>query len=758
MPLLAASPGSAEMRFCYPDIPDYITPGTVNYCAGLAEPPTGVGSKWKVINHTMSSGTFRVMLRRGVGHRLMRTQSPMIDRISSVALGPPDTYYHYLTNAQAGITAGMILYANRAVLLVTVAGAGNAFFNATRHDATPRRQLPPETPLFADPPALTGRRVTVYRTLRTGGSALDESVILLGYVSGEPAAGLFGTTVEVTERFERATFGELPRRMLLGIVPGADEEHLGEPWVAHSGLVTEGWGLPLPGNASGAYIWVPKLRAVYAFTWNAAAATPHWGFEPRLVWTEEGLPPEFNDDAGPYDGYPVILSHADLDYPPFGYIDDPAGAATFVSSDNPAHIALCLLLSFDSANYPVGADRSYDMGEHFNYTTDAAVAGGLYPDYSLGVAHTRVDLDAFEQAAAELSFVRARWLWLGGTKPTEIADVFERLLAPWGYAVGTRRDGVWTVARLGDVYPGETTQNVDEQSLIDPSQWQHHTMGRAIDRVVLEVNPSPKGQSESTVTVQEVTAREYYPPHTGQSETYKRSPYDVRDFDRLSGQADLVGIRLERLGTRVAMIKASVNFSTALDLDLGDHVAIDDVALFDPSTGLKMTGAPLGAIVSSVNLNFGPKRGHAQFEALLTSTGNVRLISPSALVVSYNAVSRAITVDDDEFVRSGDTASGHFEVGQKVALIDSHGVLLSTVSGSEVAGVAAATITLDAHFVDGSGNITTMAAGSIVVFDTYDTVTSAQQDKWAHCSDSGAPGSGTPTLGAAADPAHIYGD
>ena len=171
-----------------------------------------------------------------------------------------------------------------------------------------------------------------------------------------------------------------------------------------------------------------------------------------------------------------------------------------------------------------------------------------------------------------------------------------------------------------------------------------------------------------------------------------------------------------------------------------------------------MTGAPLGAVVSSVNVKFGPKQANAQFEALLTSTGNVRLVSPSALVVSYFPGAFAITVDDTEFVRHADTASGHFEVGQKVALIDEHGVLLSTVSGSEVAGVAAATITLDAHFVDGSGNITAMAAGSIVVFDTYDTVTSAQQDKWAHCSDAGSPAAGTPTLGAGADPAHEYGD
>lgn len=768
--------GTGQVFYCYPtELPDY---ADAAYNGGLEEPPTGVGSDWTPEKRQASAGTFRVKFRRNQGPVPFALTRP---EVISSTFGTHNASILVIThgrrNVDAGIVAGDILYINRETFEVFTATPAAATFEVLSrgYAGSTAQPHPDRSPIFRYPPALTGRKVTVYKTPRVGGSApVTDDIILQGFINGEPAGSLFGMTIGCIERFDAGLLGEDPadHQVLVG-------EHPDRPGIVdYVRVVRRAFGPHIPpiGSADGAYFYIPKLEAVYAVPWDDTTET--WNeLSRRLIWSKSGGVPEMPaEEAFAYlDAVQMLWSDRFQTYQYGGYLDPEDGAypaaASFQASHNPVVLALNHIMSLDGTNGDTGAEeRIYDRGAHIDAATGDDQAGGLFPRFALGWPRAQVDLAAFERAAAEVDNLPAPDLWLGA-EPETFGDLMYRLVGLLGYTVCTKRDGTITILRIGDIYPGSTLEVIDSDSLTEPNNWTHQAMGRAVDSMLVHMDTGPDGQSYSTVTIREITQQGFYPPHTGQQDVFQKTPFRAVDFSVDSFGYDFVAVTLRRYAGRLAFIGAAVNITKRDTVDIGDPVSLHDVQFFDPTSGVKLLAAddPLQGHVVSSDPQWGPTKEGAGIRVLIEDEANVALMSPSAKVSNYvsgtnivECYSHQVTRpygDDDEDVE-------HFSVGDVLQLVDKHGVGVSDDGATyptEVVSVDGAVsppeIEIDRHFRDSGGvNITTITDGDWVIFATYDAVTTAQKELYGHDASGGLAASGDPELGTANDPPYVYGD
>lgn len=732
--------GTAEQtRYCYADnpggVPDYAS-GLAHYVPGLARAPTGVSAAWDLVKQTVTVGRYSLVLRDGVGpvrfyrtrpHPLTELRTAVNASATSFTMAEPSG----TGDTGSGIVSDSIYYMGReTVKSGTITPVTNNVVPVTRGVCGSTAEgHAVGADMYDGPPVLVGRKVTVYEVPVDAASAASEVVILRGYVAVEPAAGIHSVTLEVHDRLrgELGGIGDLN-----AYVAWYENDVL--PADVIIGVDQQDGTTPQPIVNAGGYWYFPDAEMVLPAAWSGS----RWNVDTtRLVWPEDDTELERESHSQP--ARQVLLSDADLPYPPF---DDGAGAV----SDHPCDIARCLLTTFDGAN---GA---------FDVQTSRAA---LYPNFALGVDSAAVDNAAFIRARNHLGGVRARRLWLNATvEPDTIDEVFHQLFGPLGWAVGTRRDGSWTIIRLADVYPSDTVVTLDGaaagRTLIRPGQWRHTTWGRPLDRLLIKTDPGPEDEGTKNAVVREEELLALYRENVGGAEKWERTPYTFDQwYPSTSVAAGHAVRRVARLAQRLAVLTVWVGPSTIGSVDVGTQVLIKDTAIRDPQTGLKYAVGGVGfyGVVTSVRTDW--DRRIAECTVVLTDTPDKVAHYCAAATVSsvlgavYDVESRDYTSADGPF---GSDATA-FRVGDKVRLCDSR--LVERSGGVRTVDATAdgppAKLTLDSAF-SVSAN-----AGDTIVYGGFLDHSAIQLAENASSSEGGSTGAevGLDGLGS---PPYVWGD
>ena len=713
-------------KYCWPAVPDY---ATAQYSAGLAEPPSGVGSTWNIEGSEMSVGSFRLEFRPAVGPvTWLRTRArPVTELDGAITAGAVTLNVKAPVPADVGIVNGSVVFIDRESLDVTnVAGVTLTVTRAFAGSAAAAHVDGSDVYISA-PPALYGRQVWVYEVNRTGSSAGAESLIMTGYVASEPKSGIDTVIIQCRERFDSVA------------VLNADPQVIRYRFRIASTMDAESFDVPLrdlPAGSSarstGHYLYLPDVPAVYPATGSSLYATPVWG-------TPIDTTGERRSVGGT--AYEILYASIDEDYPPFGYVPD---GGAFTPSDHPCDIALNILLSLDGTNKTAGA-TNWDRGTHIG-----AGNNGLYPRYALGVPIARVDVAAFETAkAGELANIRASEFWLGGEKSEKARDALNRLFSPLGFAIGTNRTQ-WTLLRLADVYAGGTTTTLDGQYVTDAKDITHETRGRAIDRVVMTTDLGPDGEGANKIIVDALDGRSLYPPHVGAIEEIA-IPYRHDDLVRSVTYRYLVASRIRRLSSRVAIVTLTVT-AQVLSLDIGDAVVCSDQAIRDPKTGTRLTtadsvaGQVIGATVDW-------KTRTSKLTIAISETDGRARFAPAAKVVSWDPATKIATCEANAYTTTPAADPLTFAIADVCRLLDSH---LAIKAGSSTGVVSLAPTSTKLKFAVDDFTVAP-AANDVIVYAGYDSVVAAQRGVYAYAADGGAAAT-TSTLGAAGADPNRYGD
>jgi hypothetical protein len=749
---------TGQVYYCYPETPDY---ATAAYVAGLVEPPPPVSGQWDMVRDTVSTGRFRVTLDNRYGPVDWAIVRPLpINEIREHITDVETIIDTAKTNTVAGISAGDVLYGERESFKVstavggltrieTIGGRGYAGSTAVEHDIN--------MDLYNVPPALVGREVIVYETPRTGGADTDEVEVYRGIISTEVASGIHSWfTFECVTNWRTALLNQKP--VAYRCLPRSSPD--GFKVVLYASVDAVGLPVYYFGNDSGSYYWVKLsgIDAVLEFqlgdVWESESTTSVWGsFDTSgvqdydvLAWGSAG------SGHGWGAAYPILYSAGN--YPSFGFT--PSGGA-YEDSDNPIIIALNLLTSLDGTNFDT---HNYDKGA---YEGTGAANGGLYPNFALGVDKDLIDYAAFEEAyRGRCHGIHADRFWLGGPEPESMESILFRLFAPLGYVCGTRRDGTWTLLKIGDVYPGESSTTVDH--IINPTDIRHKTMSRALDWIEIQADPGPDGQHTLTVIVDEEDGRVFYPEHVGQRLNIANAPYSSASYDTADSiQVGLLSAKIHRLAMRVAIVEFSVGPEFYGDLDLGDKISIYDPAIRNPETGEYLeAGEYVYGLVASISGD-AFNRTERVVAWIQSISDDLGLMSPSADVVSYDAPTKTFTVTQHAYSRSTDPEGDgeKFVADDHIVLVDSHGVIKSgyTIAGGNMSTVqssTATTVVVDQLLTEAGGAVT-VNAGDVLVYTYYDEVDAQQIGTYAYDADGGDRTTAAPSLGAAGDDPNIYG-
>jgi len=368
---------AGQLRLACRQLPDYADDET--WIVGLAQAPTGVSAAWDLVDHRVSVGRISLELMPTAGEdRFWRVRArPLSELTAAVTAGGTSWPVAPTTR----IAFDDVLYCDRETVHVTgitVNGAGEVTaITVVRGFGGSTAAIHSEgADLHPAPPALTGRRVTVYETPRAGGSAVDEIAILRGYCAGELASGIHWARIDCVDRFGRALLNRDPVQLVTSEVRiTRDGEPAGYARVARADGSTHAPRY----RSDRAAIYHQRSGLVELFRY-VAGPPPEWKTNPEVLWAAA-------DFGGPLDGRSFELAYAntfgdstgETGAPPFGYTPD-GGALTY--SDHPIDIALNLLVSLDTTNKTAGR-TNYDLGAR------------LYPHLALGLPIGDIDQEAF---------------------------------------------------------------------------------------------------------------------------------------------------------------------------------------------------------------------------------------------------------------------------------------------------------------------------------------------------------------------------
>jgi len=738
-----AAGGNGIAKYCGPGPkPGY--GGAAYFSRALAEVPSGASAQWDILRTAVSSGRFSMVFRPYQSDGTagpINFQATRARAVTELRAEVNDTVLQFPVRSEStvsGIVAGSIVYLERETLLVdsVIDGSSPVFNVLSRGYAGSTAASHGEgADCFLVPPAMTGRKIEVFEVnTATATSDAGETKILQGYISGEVGAGLHWPTFAAVSEFATGRFNPEPE--------GVDSSLTFLGGGRSRFAIIEQTGPPRY-HESGGYWYVPKLKAVWpAQATQAGAPFSHynWEAEAEPLFALEGEPITPSElSSGPYQAYQIAYSNREGAYAPF---IDSAGD----TSEHPIDIALCLICSKGTGS--AGTNGDWDLGSAF-----AA-------DACLGVDVSQVDTDQAERLKAQMPGIRASEFWFGGEESETPGAVLERLLAPWGIAVGRNMVGTYKFLRLSDVYPDDASTALTTSNLIGPENWRQTTQGRALDSVVIHVDHRP-GEEGTPQTVTEVSTRRYYSGGArgviiGDREEYRNSPYNSADLVEDSAAWTMIASRIRRLSDRVAFLDVEVGPSVFGTIDLGDGVTINDPGIRSPVTGdrLRSTDQALKGTVTSLQPDYSKRT--MRIRIALTDTGNVCLIAPSATVASWNSSTNTATVNDADWTASND--AGAFAVGDVCVLLSSD-LLLESDDGTGVQttidSIGTNTITFDSGFSAGGFGVLPNS-GDVITLAHYDVATSTMKDSGYLGRDGATPAD--PVVGTAGDEVYTFGD
>jgi len=738
-----------QVKMCYPTVPDY---ATAQYGAILREPPKGVGSRWDPQDQKASTGRVTMVLSAGVPV-LMRSNSQPVNSLYTVAL-VGDSSLQLKVDPSAALAVNQAIYSDTETMQITSVTASPAAVGVTRgFGGSTAAQHAVDSLIYIDaPPTFVGREVIIYEVDRVGSSAGAEVEIARGFVSAPPAAGLHEPTITIVERFGSALLDESP-----------DDGTFNFTWHDGAPLLNQSWNIDLDtGNAvpfprfhqSGGYWWLPQEKMCFIASYSTTL-----GWEPGRViagkWPAMPSGGEYEESFG----LQIVSSlndgtngARDGNYNVFGYDS--------TISSNPAHIALNLLVSTAAGGNATGGGRDYDRPT-------------LAPDFALGVPIARVDETSFERMAEALTGIEANMLFLGVTQES-FDDVFWRLLAPWGYTIGTNRKGHYVALSIKDSYAGESVLAITDANMVNIQGIRQYAKARPLDSILIECDPWPDGSSGHPIKVSNPDGSTIYPSNNGvrvgKQQQIKNAPYRNKDFDQLSRAYSFVANRMRLLASQVAFVDVELAPSAWNTADIGDIVTITTKAIRLPETGARMTTADtaLDAIVTTTAADFGKRT--TKVTLMLLPSRKVGKIAPSGRVGAWDSGTKTMTLQGAEFSGAVDAAT--FSVGDSIVLLDEHSVLRSdegndyptyikSISGNDIV-IASTPSGSPAAFRDSGGSSVTpntSAPADVITFahfdDCKDNGSSTQLD-FAFSADGGARGS-TSTLGDDSDISYKYG-
>ena len=698
---------------------------TAAYNGGLAEPPRGSGSGWDPIESKSSSGRFTLSFRPDVGpvNWMMANPPAATFTAENTTAGAGDTDISVVHDT--GNLDLDVIYTDRetwqqtsepsaSVIRVTRAYGGSALAAHSWGSA-----------LYESPPALVGRKATVYRVAHDGAGTGDETVVAQGYISAEPVDRIAKIEINCQEWW-----------------PGWEVNHNPDHNVVQwrGGRVLFDVREAPKYHASGTLFYIPDLEAVISAGWNGST----WNSNGSLIWAKDEVTP---DESAKYNAYEVAYSDVLAPYPVFGY-KPHLGSWTY--SANPIDILLNILVSDDGANLTSG-DTSWDASTL------------LYPHAGFGIPIADIDIESFRQAREELSSVRARRFWLGGNKTEKITDLARRLVGIWGYCLALKRTGDWTLLKLRDVYPGDDLNALTKANV--GGDLTQTILARPTDTIQVYLTNGPAKNKRDVITVEEVSRREFYPSWQSESAELEFAdvPYAVFDFDDVTTMYTFLANHLSRISGRLAEVRGlHIGESMFDSIEVGSRITVHDLALRNPVTGSRLVAADdaLKGLVAQVS-NIDHYRMTADLRVYLTGNNRVARIAPSAVVVSWNDFPNyTATVTEHAYSLDTNTLGDaeYFSAGDYCLLLDSHGAPRSNDGAAnkwEVSSVTATTI--DFVGPPKSGAIGFQPnAGDIIVFTKYDNVQASQIGTYAFGADDAPPDDSF--LGTGDDAPYVYGD
>ena len=612
-------PTGSQLALCAPAAPDY---GGANYIAGvLGSLPRLDGVSWNMGQARVSDGRVRWVIRDQDAYP-NALFAPRPIALTDEAVDASETAITLNKDCgDLGLAAGELLFcgletwavASESGQTVTVVrGAGDSI--AVEH--------PDRARVYAYPPTVLGRRFSVSIVDRYGATANDEVVIAKGYVQEEPVCGvtLVADWQGITGIGRGVLIDDVDRISVS--VQRTDEgpPHFGVPFVSYD---TGASPTVFDSRYSddGAMLYLEKSGVVVRWEDNGGSG----GFVDTraAVWGDlADVLPKSTEETAVISVRELAWS-GDSRYSPFGYITDPSGSPTTVTTDHPCDIALNLLLS-TAAGTNYSGSTSWDMG------------GKLAPHAALGADIGDVDTSAFTSARdGDLAGVRARNYWLGG-ESTDIGTEMRRLFGPLGYTVAVQLDGTITLLYLRDQYPGQGT-TLDSDDLAAAANWSFGAISHPLNSVVVEVGTGPDGRGGVDLPIDTEDADRYYPTRrvkVGGTERWKASPYHWEDAS--GSESPLVRLakrRLRRGSTRVATARLRLGAAAWQSVALGDFVNLDHSLLPKPSTGTAGITTPLSGFVTSYRPDVG--RRTADIEVVVgDDSGRTALWAPSATVAT----------------------------------------------------------------------------------------------------------------------------
>ena len=772
-----------QVKYCTL-IPDYAVADD-EYIQALKQEPSGVASKWDVLNQTITVGDFTLTFKPGVANdpiSWLKKLEPVCELREPINNTKNTDIKISGTVADTDTDGYCLVYIDRETIQVAnttepatdwdgvvrgVCGSRAESHGTSDGEEDASTDFYAGSDVYDEPPVLTGRLVKVYSVAKDAAASSSETLILYGYVEAEPAAGFNWVSLQCVSMYSKHV-GLKQNYCAEAIINGDGSPSAVYITTDENQTGTYEWPFFPPGKDettgnTGGYWWIPEWNVVLEgdFT-DVGDFGSGWGYltvEPVVAgdWNPPALSTAV--DGGKAAAYPILFGDTNFDYSAFGK-DDGGG---FEVDANPVVAILNMILSLDETNSDGSDVYTYDLGAHIDESTNFLQAGGLYPSFSLAVDRDNVDLDAFESAREELEGIVADRLFVGGDRLEDVLKLFARLVSPYGYTVGSTRTG-WSIFRLADTYGTAGVTALTTENLVRPSQWAHQILGRPMDSVVIKTDPLPGQEGTTPIKVREVTRRRFYPQHIGRIEEWPSAPYTSGQFAPDTWPRHFIENRLRRLTSRVVFLTVVVGELAYDEMDVGDVVSMTSPHLWNPVTGNHWKAgddAIVGMVVSS-DIDWRHKRNKITVvwvEAVKTARWSpCAKVAGGGFVVTYSVEQHEFTrTSDDEDADKFDV--GGAGVGDEVVLLDSHLALRSDPDqGVRITSNTATQVVISAQFRDVHGALLTGNDNDNIAYAKYDDVNASQTTATAFLASGGAPSTGIPYVGDADVAPYVWGD
>lgn len=383
--------------------------------------------------------------------------------------------------------------------------------------------------------------------------------------------------------------------------------------------------------------------------------------------------------------------------------------------DGDSHLSLCSL-DGESTAHPVDLMLML-LTSAGDYTGDNGEWDQLSEHWGIAFPVSEIDLPAFRRLKEETAGLSFPNLVVGYEgKPVALDSLLEdEFLRPLGWFRFQDALGRLSVARIADAYPQASYVQLTEDDIL------HGSIALQLD-LQSTVIAQDWAHSWNWGSGEFLAHTRFIPRETDQLvDDNSEESYELRGLDGDTAPT-LIGQRARQLafwfGSPIPKIKLSVQLDLLLDIEIGDIVLLSGVRWPDPLSPSSSTWERSALIVGRTVM----LRGQPRLDLVLypLPTGRTGLWAPAATVRSWNALSRQLTLEGNDFgdPDNDDPDAERFMKDDEVALISSRGAFRTDVS-VKVTSSSGNVVTLAAQPSVGGGSYTPVA-GDVLVYARWE--------------------------------------